>query len=733
MSQRGPAAPDYARGGYLHEESRDIEIGAIINALWRQKLVIGAFAIAAMVAATAFVYAVTPLYRSSAVVMTDTRQENVIDLESVVSGVGTDYYDRQAEIEILRSRALAERVVKAMDLERMEFFNPTLYEIEDQNPYNVFNLLFAAADLFKTTIRTAVSEKELPAADDYDAQYWSLQRTIDGLLARMSVDPVGETYVYSLTIETDDPELSAAIANKYAELYILEQLEVKFEATQNATNWLTERVAELKTALEAAEAAREEFVSSTTLISEEQLTGVTRQLKELREREGDLRAGAVATEERIARLDQLLRARDYAAAADLVAAPRLIGLAADIAAVPEGPRRDAFAARFEAELERQTERLRFEIDRAASQTEALRGTIADLELTFEAQSADLVQLRQLEREAEASRLIYEYFLGRLKETAVQQGIQQADSRILSPAVIHLRPAYPKKSASVVLAGMLGALIGMVLVLARERLNRSFRTSEDMERATGLPVLGMIPVAPVRRRRNLLEYAVQKPDSAMMEAIRNMRTGVLMANMDQAPQVIMLTSSLPREGKTTSSVLLAQNAAALGKSVLLLEGDLRRRTFPAYFPAPKTQPGLLSVLAETETFANAVVRDEATGVDVLLGEETRTNAADVFSSQKFRTFLDAMRRQYDMIVIDTPPVLAVPDARIIAPLADAVVYCAHWNQTHRELVRQGLQAFSQIRVRVTGMAMTQIDQKKMVSYGYGGYGAYYSASSKYHDN
>ncbi|MGG7565071.1 GumC family protein [Rhodovulum sp. DZ06] len=730
---RTSAAQDPAPTGFMREDTRDVEIGALVNALWRQKLVIGAFAFVAMVLATAFVYAVTPLYRSSAVVMTETRQEEMIDLETVMAGIGTDYYARQAELEILRSRTLAERVVKALDLEALEFFNPTIIDRADQNPYNLFNLLFAAMDLFKSTIRETVSDEALPTADDFDRDYWSLQRTIDSLLGTLEVQPVGETYVYSITISTDDPELSAEIANKYAELYILEQLEVKFEATQNATNWLSGRVAELKTALESAEAAREEFISSTPLISEEQLSGITRQVKELRERETGLKEDVVATRARAQELERLAAAGNYRAAADLVAAPRLIGLAADIEAAPAGARRDALVARFEAELVRQAERLTFEQDRATSQAAALRETIRDLEAQFERQSTDLVQLRQLEREAEASRLIYEYFLNRMKETSVQQGIQQADSRILSPAVIHLVPSYPKKSATVMLAGMLGVVLGSILVLVKEQLNKSFRTSEDLEKYTGLPALGMIPAAPVRSRRKLLEYGVNKPDSAMMEAIRNLRTGVLMANMDRAPQVVMLTSTLPKEGKTTSSILLSLNAAALGKSVLLIEGDLRRRTFPAYFEAPRNQPGLLSVLAETESFENAVLRDQATGLDVLLGEDTRTNAADVFSSQKFRTFIDAMRHRYDMVVIDTPPVMAVPDARVIAPLADAIIYCVHWNQTHRDLVRQGLTSFSQIKIRVTGMALTQIDQKKMASYGYGGYGAYYSASSKYHKN
>lgn len=711
----------------------DVDLGALMHAVWRLKLVVFLFIFFAMVAATAYVYAVTPLYRATSVVMLDNRDSQVIDLEGVVGGLGTDRYTIQTEVEVLRSRSLAERVVEQAKLEDYKFFNPMLKEKVEPNPYNVFNLLFAGLDAFKGAIRSLVQEGEQDDKLDLPDDYWQRQLTINSLLARVNIEPREDTYVYALTVETDDPRLSAGVANAYADLYITEQLEVKFEATRAATTWLSGRVAELKVELEKAEAAREDFASKTTLVSEEQLEGASRQIKDLRERAADLDAQAAAAAARLQKLSSLDGAGDIAAAADLTGAPRLIGLARDVLATPAGADRDALMQRFSAELERQAERIRIEAERASAQAEAVRRSVTELETQFNAQSADLVQLRQLEREAEASRLIYEYFLNRMKEISVQQGVQQADSRVLSPAVIPIVPSYPKKQATVLLAGIFGGLLACLLIIAREQMNRSFRATEELEAHSGLPVLGAIPIAPVRRRRAVLEYAVRKPGSALVESIRNLRTGVLMANVDRPPQVVMLTSSLPKEGKTTSSILLAQNAAALGKSVLLMECDLRRRTFRAYFPFEGETRGLLSVLSGQVSFEDAVVHDELSGLDIMMGDDTKTNAADVFASQKFAAFIQQMRGRYDMIVIDTPPVLAVPDARVIAPLADSVVYCVHWNQTHRDLVRKGIQSFTQIGVRLTGLNMTQIDTKRMASYGYSAYGAYYSASTRYYLN
>lgn len=725
------------REATMKRQEADLDIGAMLSSLWRQKILVAGFVFVAMVAATFYVYSVTPLYRSTAVVMLDQREESVIDYQSVVSGLGSDFLTIQAEVEVLQSRSLAERVVVAAKLEEDPYFNPLLaVETEEPSLWNPINLLFMALDLFKATIRGAVTEEPAITSEDLDPAYWVRQRAIDILRDSLIVTPMGDTYVYALTVEVEDPQQAAFLANKVAEMYILDQLEVKFEATQQATSWLSGRVAELKVQLEAAEAAVENFTSGTTLISEASLAGLSRQIKDLREREGELLRQADDLDARAATIVTLIETRDFRGLADALSSPRLIGLASDIAALANqagaDAQRAALIARFEAEMSRQVQRLELERERSRSQAQAVRTTIGDLEAQFSAQSADLVELRQLQREAEASRLIYEYFLNRMKETSVQQGIHQADSRILSQAVISLRPSYPKKTTTVLLAGIFGGVIGALFVLIRDQLNRSFRTSDELENATGLPVLGAIPIAPVRKRRTLLEYAVAKSSSSMVEAIRNMRTGVLMANVDRTPQVIMLTSSLPKEGKTTTSLLLAQNAAALGKSVLLMECDLRRRTFRSYF-ADKPAGGLLSVLSEAMPFDEAVLHDEATGLDVLMGEETKTNAADVFSSRRFEAFIKEMRGRYDMIVIDTPPVLAVPDARVIAPLADAVLYCVRWNVTHRDLVRNGLQMFSQIKVRVTGLALTQIDQRKLAKYGYGGYGYYYRASSRYYLN
>ncbi|MDQ7080731.1 MAG: CpsD/CapB family tyrosine-protein kinase [Paracoccaceae bacterium] len=234
--------------------------------------------------------------------------------------------------------------------------------------------------------------------------------------------------------------------------------------------------------------------------------------------------------------------------------------------------------------------------------------------------------------------------------------------------------------------------------------------------------------PTKQRRDALNYLIKKPTSAAAESVRNLRTSILLSNVDKPPKVIVITSSMPGEGKTTVSLALSHNMAGLGKKVLLVEGDIRRRTFSEYFKIEGSR-GLLSVISGEAAPEDIVYRDEKLGFDVLVGEKSMTNAADIFSSEKFRQFIEDMRKAYDYIVIDTPPVLVVPDARVIAQNSDAVLYAVKWDSTPKGLVLQGLKMFETVNCPVTGLVLSQVDSKSMKKYG--GHDGYHAKG--YYDN
>lgn len=692
--------------------SDDIDVSKIFRTLWRGKffIVLCALIMSGLGIYYAFV-AATPIYTATSVVALESRQEQVVDLESVVSGLSGDQTTVNTQVEVLRSRGLIEKLAVDLNLAEDPEFNVTL---TPPSPFSVGEVVRYVTELIT---QKPVIEEEL-------TERMILDSVIDMLLEKITVMNVRQSYVFAITVETESAEKSALVANTLAELYILDQLETKFEATEQATVWLTDRVGNLQINLEQAEAAVKDFNANTDLVSPEALTLLNRQIKELRDRLGEAKETRAAAQLRVRELELALITQDLV---QMTQAAEDRGLNQLYTRIKDDP--DADRSTFDIRFAQILERAKLEESRAADQIVTLENTIQDQREQIRLQSIDLVELRQLEREAEASMLIYEYFLSRLKETSVQQGIQQADARILSKAVVPLTPSAPRKTIIVALCLILGTLLGSGLVLLREFAQATFRAAEDLESFTGYPVLGQIPAIRASRRKNVLQYLLEKPTSAAAEAIRNLRTSVLLSNIDNPPKVIMSTSSVPGEGKTTQSLALSQNLSGLGKKVLLIEGDIRRRVFSEYFDI-KERGGLISVLSGDRKLEDTVVHEPTMGVDILIGEKSGTNAADIYSSTRFREFLDEIRKKYDYIIIDTPPVLAVPDARVIGQSVDAILYTVRWDKTTHRQVSEGLKSFETVNVRVTGLVLGQINAKGMKQYGYGdSHGAY----SAYYDN
>lgn len=677
----------------------DFDFLGLLRTLWRGKWII---MICAIVGVCIAIWQITnlavPTYLATASVALESREAQVVDIESVVSGLSGDQASINTEVEVLRSRKLLSRVASQMNLMELPEFNPALRE----EPY----LSMSKVTRFLRGLFTGekVEKRVLTPEEQQD-------KVIDELGSALSVNNIRQSYVYRITATTQSPDLSRDIANAMAELYLQSQLEAKFEATQRATSWLTERVADLQIELEDAEQTVKDFSVETDLVGPDVLEAQERQVKEIRDRTTDTSVALNVSQKRFTEITEA--ANDPRVLLEITNDPtirRLLNSGLGAADPAYLARRDQIVASAQAET-----------TRLQGQLTALETSLAELVRKNADQADDLVELRQLTREAEASRLIYEYFLSRLKETSVQQGIQQADSRILSLAVSPLQKATPRSGMQVMLFAILGAMLGSLFLIFRELTQSTFRTAEILEQDTGYQVIGQTPLVPVRKRSKLIEYLHERPASAAAEAIRNLRTTLLLQDIDNPPRVILSTSSVPGEGKTTQSIGLAINLAAMDQKILLIEGDIRRRVFAEYFDIDQKQ-GLVSLLRGTVDFEDVVHSSEKYGLDILPGETSSTNAADLYSSKRFRTVLEGLKEKYDLIVIDTPPVLAVPDARIISQNVDAIVYSVKWDDTPKAQVRRGLRQFESVGVRVSGLVLSQIDPKGMKGYGYSSYGS-----------
>jgi polysaccharide biosynthesis transport protein len=696
----------------------ELDLIGLVRTVWRGKWFIAlCIVIAVGIGGWQTFRVATPLFTATATMVLRVNPLESLNVESVLMGLTGDEVSMNTEMEVIQSRELIGRLVQTLDLVNDPEFNPSL--IEDTG-FSVGRLIDG--------LLARVIEME-PPEPPTDAQIF--ESVVTRVQGAVSAEIELDAYIFYISATAGDSDKAALMVNTLAEIYREDQVALKIEATQSATVWLSEQVGLLEIELSQSLAEISALRSQSALVSPEGLQALSEQAIELREL---LREAELASTEAGTYLAGLRAAQDQDIAAQVAAAGdgQLTALAATLAGAEPPPPGDALD-RFNRRYAQVVLRAEAEADRTAEVVAELNARTLDLSEQFERQSAVLADLQEMERETQATQVLYETFLTQLKETSVQEGVFQADSRVLSPALPGLQIA-PRPALTLAVSFMLGAVLGTAIVLIREFMQNTYRSGEELEKGTGRVVLGQIPKIPRRGRRPTVNYLVEKPTSAAAEAVRNLRTSVLMSNMDAPPQVIMSTSSLPGEGKTTLAISLANNLAGLGKKVLLVEGDIRKRTFETYFSNGTATRGLISVLFDKTPLADVVVHDETLRIDVLIGEKSSVNPADVFSSDAFKAFMATLRSSYDYVVVDTPPVLLVPDARILARHMDAVIYTVAWDKTSKSQVQEGLRQFASVDINVTGVVLSQIDPKGMRRYGYGGrYGAYGSKGRGYYEN
>ena len=654
-------------------------------------------------------FVAAPRYRAATTLALQVNTQQFVDIESVVSGVSTETAAINTEIEVLRSRSVLKQVVTQLSLTEDPEFNVSL---SDDIP---------VIDRLRTGIKDLLGVSTDDMVDDqFDAAENALNLTIGYLREAISVSVQRNSYVFVIRVTSGNKFKSATIANTLAEVYISNQIDVKFQATENATAWLSQRVSELEVEYQTEESKAKDMVSNMRYSTPEALEAVFRRAQGTRDLLQTIQESLNTLKERLLKVTELRERRDIAGMVAIFDDPVLRRLQSGVD-VDKANSLRPFLDRYDL----RTAELINEISRLDAQIGTLSSSLSKSDVEIQQYSAELLTLQQTEREVSAIKTLYETFLARLKETSVQRGIQRADTRVLSEATPG-SPVAPNKPALLIIYALLGFFVGMAVLLGRQLLPQNIRSIEDLEGATGYNVLGEIPRMPIRRRNKLLSYLAEHPTSPAVEAVRNMRTTLLMSNTSQGqpPKVLMLTSAVPGEGKTTFSIMLAHNLAGLKKRVLLVECDIRRRTLSQYFEGASDEFQLDQFAGKKMSLADITTRDETIGIDVITMGKTEQNAADVFSSKSFEEFINEAREAYDFVILDTPPLLAVTDARIIGQHADASILIVAWDKTKRSQVAEAMRQLTSIKLTIGGVVLSQIDTKGMQRYGYGGhYGGY----------
>lgn len=368
--------------------------------------------------------------------------------------------------------------------------------------------------------------------------------------------------------------------------------------------------------------------------------------------------------------------------------------------------------------------LRNEVEIARVRVQNLQRAVSDLDGTLRGQSEAQVRLRQLESDARSERDLYERLRDRFRETGVQEDgdLTLPDARVISYAVPPEYPSYPNKRVIVAFVFIVAAALGVMLVFVVEHMDAGFRSVKQLERFTGLPAIAVLPKA-AGGRAGPQGLVLEKPNSAFSEAIRSLRTALLLSDVDHPPRSVLFTSSVPGEGKTTTALAVARASARAGQRVILVDTDLRHPSLHYAVGVPNDS-GLVSVLSGEARLEDVIEIDPRSGMHFLTAGPPAPNPPDLLGSARMHQVLARLRDAYDLVILDTPPVLAVSDVLVLLRQTDKCVFIVRWGKTHRDAAVSALRQLLDGGGDLVGTALSHVDVKKHAQYSYGTSAGYY---------
>ncbi len=681
--------------------------------------------------ATLWVMRIDPVYRASTTIMIESQEAKTVSIEEVYGmppGI-REYFLTQ--FEIIRNRDIAELVADELDLwHHPEFAPASAAEDATTTWRDVGGWL---SGLFTTTSSRL--------AADIAPEERRRAVVINRFMSRLYVEPVEFTQLVVVSFESTDRQLAASIVNTLARVYIQNQMDAKLHSTQEAGDWLTSRLADLKTNLDASQKALQDFRDREDIIdvSGGQTIGI-QELNELTTRLGEARRARVGAESIYRELggaanysvDQLMEmpavlehplVQDLARAAT-EAQQEVTKLAKRYG--PEHPKMIAAVARVEsvrAELKQTVLQVASGIEKeyrvAQLNEEHLTQQLATTKQDVASLNRKEFRLRELEQQVETDRRLYEMFFNRARETSETIGFQAAHARVVEKATPPITPIRPNKQRIVLIAFLLSGLLGVGLAILRDMLDNTLKTSEDVLDKLRAPLLGTLPVMKLKKGHAgpFLGY-LEDIHSNFAEAVRSIRTGLVLSGLEKPHKITLITSTNPGEGKSTLAINLAAALAQM-ENVLLVDADLRRPFVGSAFALPRGAPGLSNVLARSNSLEDCIVRVDA-GFDVLPAGAVPVNPQEMLSTADFRQLIRRLSERYDRIIFDSAPVNAVSDSLILATLADSLVFVARAEATPYRLVLKSIQLLRHNNLPLTGIVLNRLDARKHHGYGKDGY-------------
>ncbi|PID45475.1 MAG: hypothetical protein CSB47_08720 [Proteobacteria bacterium] len=716
----------------------EIDLRELFAVLMRRKGTIILIALLTFVAALVSTLMMKPVYRATATLQIQPETTKVLEFDVEAEGqqVNTrDFY--QTQFEILKSRALAKMTMEQMQLESLfrgdQFSKPFFAEAMEGLKY-----LFFADDATTEEGLELDEEGDLAEAIEEDTGSRVGQRPLeDGLIAGLTVSPVKNSQIVKLSYDSTDPQLAANVVNTMAENYIAMNIQRRVDATRSAKDFLDVQVAEAKSRLQKAQFHLNEYLKEKKIFKlgdeDGKAPGLT--AKRITQLAAALSKAETKRIEAQAKYEQARQARGGAKVLD---SPTVQALKKNLISLESKYQQQLQVYKpgypLMVQLRRQMEKVKNEI---AVETLAIRATVeGSLEADFlaakenedmlnaelERQKAFYIQVRDndveyntLFRDVESSNSSYQGLLKRLKEVKIAGGVENNNISVLDPAVVPFAKHKPNTSLNLALGLVLGVFLGAVVAFLLEFLDDRVKSTDELERLLGIPLLGITPASKADDPTAHAMMTHDNPTSHTAESFRSLRTNLLFASKEGRPRVLVLTSAMPSEGKSSSCVNLATAFAQTNNRVLVIDADLRKPTAHKRLKLDNTV-GLSNFLTYQAEIADVIQETAIDGVSVITAGKVPPNPSELLTGERLAELFALAPDTFDLIIVDAPPVMGLADALILSSRASATIMVTAFAQSKKRQIQDAHRRLRQAHANLIGVLFTKVK----TGGSYGGY-------------
>lgn len=737
------------------EADQSFDLREALSFIWRQwKFVLAVTALICAIGAV-LLFQQTPLYTANVQILVNQLEQNPPGGDSALPQIIYNADMINSQMAIIRSSAFLRRVVERDHLARDPAVAVRAAEVSS-------SLWSGIESLFSSLLPGGVSLAASPRLDDNavpvdsvtaaggDAIPANELASVRALSTDLRVSR-GENDGYVITISYTSPDAarSARIANDIADAYLVDKLDARLEEAKRASSWLSDRLVTLQQQAQESEEVVANFRADHGLTQSG--NGVTLTQQQLANLNADLIAARADLAQKKAQVDLLssiaakggslqdmpaitnagalptLRAQESALTAQEAQLLTRYDKSYPLVVNLEAQLRDVQRS-VAAETERLAASIRNDYALAQAKDASLEASLRQATGQTNLDDATAVKLHELERTAEVNKTLFEDFLKQAKISQADATFEPVDARIIAPAVVPTTASSPQKTRFMAFTLFFGLLTGIGGAFGKEKLRSGFTTPKEVEDQLGLPLLASVSRLMPRDLKSdsgallIHELPVTKPLGRYSEAIRSLRSGIHMTDVDQPPKVIQVTSAAPSEGKTTIAMSLAASGASAKLNVLFIDADLRHPSATHVFGLQKAR-GLVDLLLGEVAVNDVVSFNESGGYWVLSAGNKTQNPSDLLGSEKMKTLIAGFKQSYDLIIVDTPPSGPVIDPVVVAQLCDKIVYVIRWGATARELVKQSVDQLSGHR-KIAGAVFNQVNEREAQKYGRYAYSYYY---------